>query len=606
LLFALAVCPPAATAATLYVGDVFKKLPPVMVYEFPDAGGRAEAVSFAQVVSKKLNPKAELIDAATAPEQLSQKLQNGFVFVTTLGEQSKLLQLATQGIGWSIEGGTFKWHDISTPAATVVLLFAVRNPYGSGPCLIIAGGSNLALTGFSASPSGSSSYYVYRGGTLLNEGSYDENFEIRNGVSKEEALADIEQFFSTLERVHPNLLAKVSQREYRQLRELTIRSATGKPDAKGRIAIDDLAYALYYAAAYFKDGHTSVQWIPDLADTPNKRFPAFRLAFDNGHFMIAAAKDSRLAGTELVAVNGTPVREFLRPILDRCSGETMVFRAARFLAQEPIWYYMTNLFGASAAYRLTVRDGAGEREAALETMSTEEYGRFRKSAGSLARPNQEGTKVEFLESDRVAHFMYSSFHLSDDEKRMVDQIFREVREKKSTDLIIDLRSNGGGNSNMGDYILSYLYDRPFRAFSKVEIKTDGKVTISYPVERAIPRPEAFFSGRVYLLIDNATFSSATDFAVMFRDYKIGTIVGYETGGLPTTFGDLSSFRLNNSGIPCGVSFKRFYGPKPRPGDDEHGVLPDVALSDKLLADFQGEKDPVLAYTLQYIRRVSAK
>lgn len=72
-----------------------------------------------------------------------------------------------------------------------------------------------------------------------------------------------------------------------------------------------------------------------------KRFPAFRLRFENGRFVIAAAKDRAITGTELVSVNGSPALEFLQPILDRCSGETPGFRAARFLWEEPFWYYLT-------------------------------------------------------------------------------------------------------------------------------------------------------------------------------------------------------------------------------------------------------------------------
>jgi hypothetical protein len=85
---------------------------------------------------------------------------------------------------------------------------------------------------------------------------------------------------------------------------------------------------------------------------------------------------------------------------------------------------------------------------------------------------------------------------------------------------------------------------------------------------------------------------------MFRDYAVGKIVGYETGGLPTSFGDIFNFTLHHSGIPVGVSHKLFRGPKPRPGDDEHGVLPDVPLNRDLLAPYRSEADPVLAYMLR--------
>ena len=56
--------------------------------------------------------------------------------------------------------------------------------------------------------------------------------------------------------------------------------------------------------------------------------------------------------------------EFLRPIPDRCSGETLGFRAARFLDDEFFWYDLTNLFEADPRYGPRVRDAQGQyREA---------------------------------------------------------------------------------------------------------------------------------------------------------------------------------------------------------------------------------------------------
>src|SRR5262249_4786919 len=107
----------------------------------------------------------------------------------------------------------------------------------------------------------------------------------------------------------------------------------------------------------------------------------------------------------------------------------------------------------------------------------------------------------------------------------------------------------------------------------------------------------------FLLVNGGTFSSASGFATMFRDYRVGTILGSETGGLPVSFGDVFHFTLERSGIRCGVSFQQFFGPKPRPGDDEHGVLPDIPAAGKELRAYRGEADPVLAFTVNQIKQM---
>lgn len=78
---------------------------------------------------------------------LKNKLKNGFVLFTTLGEQSKLLRLATRQLGWAVDRDTFRWRDVATPAGGVRFILAARNPYSKGYCVIYAAGSNRALVG---------------------------------------------------------------------------------------------------------------------------------------------------------------------------------------------------------------------------------------------------------------------------------------------------------------------------------------------------------------------------------------------------------------------------------------------------------------------------
>jgi hypothetical protein len=484
---------------------------------------------------------------------------------------------------------------------------------------VYAAGSNRELVNINSVRHGGASFHVYRGKRLVYEGLYGADLTPRETVSGAGAVEDVEQFFATLERVHPNLLAKMSHAEYTKLRQRTLEGL----GSRGEIAIGDLASWLYYAAAQFGDGHTSVQWRtkPTAINAAEQRFPAFRLAFDNGRFVIAAASDKRIEGNEVVAINGTPVREFLRPILQRCSGETLVFKAARFTSEEGFWYYLTKLLGNAESLALTLRDEQGQEwRVTAATLDIHAYLDFlERGTPGRVQPNQRGTDVEFLDDGAVAHFMYQSFRLNDAEKKKVDGVFAQVRAKGSGDLIIDLRGNGGGNSSMGDLIFSYLYDGKFRQYSASAVKlspeirqyiqgwkkgaaaADGTVLKEAVPEKKTAKREAAFTGRKYLLVDNGTFSSAADFAAMFRDYGVGTILGYETGGLAVSYGDVYSFALKNSWISCGVSWKQFFGPKPRKGDDEHGVEPDVPMNAKVLAEFGGAADPVLAATVRYVR-----
>lgn len=481
-------------------------------------------------------------------------------------------------------------------------------------------------------------------------------------ITQAEAVADITQFFSTLQRVHPDLLAKVSVEDYIKLKQQTIDDVAKKLDSEGKIGVRDLAYSLYFAAAFFRDAHTAVwsngfAW-PNESNTVGKRFPPFVLSYDNGRFVIAASNNKSLEGMEILLINGKTTMEFLRPILDLISAETLTWKAHRLTPIQAFWYNFSNLCSSAESLALKLRDKHGEEtEQTVETVSFTDFQKLNsdRPANKLEQLRKKGTHVNFLDADRTAYLVYPSFNYSAEEKKKIDGIFEEIKARKSQNLIIDVRGNSGGVSAMGDYIFRYLRKDKLPNTSRTRIKVssdilsssyaqfleqaagadvakkysgylqrkyaglEGIVVTEYGEDEAekaafgdsgtdepTSKLSAFFSGRVFLLVDNGTFSSGTMFTATCRDYNVGKIIGYETGGVPISFGDVYPFELNNSHISCSVSWKQFFNAKPRPGDDEHGIIPDIPMNDKLLRPYQKEDDPALAYTLDYIKKTRRK
>ena len=81
-------------------------------------------------------------------------------------------------------------------------------------------------------------------------------------------------------------------------------------------------------------------------------------------------------------------------------------------------------------------------------------------------------------------------------------------------LIIDVRGNGGGNSNNGRLIAEYLLKEP------QEHCVGGNIT---------PQPNAY-SGKLFLLTSNHTFSAAESFTIDLKESGYATLVGTKTAG----------------------------------------------------------------------------
>jgi len=91
-----------------------------------------------------------------------------------------------------------------------------------------------------------------------------------------------------------------------------------------------------------------------------------------------------------------------------------------------------------------------------------------------------------------------------------------------------------------------------------------------------PRAEPLrFGGELFVLIGPRVFSSGTAFASAVRDLGLGTLVGEETGGAASGFGDLYSFELPGSGLRAHSSHKWFV--RPSGEANGRGVRPHIEV-----------------------------
>ncbi len=173
----------------------------------------------------------------------------------------------------------------------------------------------------------------------------------------------------------------------------------------------------------------------------------------------------------------------------------------------------------------------------------------------------------------------------------LDESISAARERGATGLIVDIRQNGGGSTELGEALLSRLTDRPYRMSSKLlwrkspesdelfrmtakpmwrwltflrwlfipeYTKLEYGQDVVYDNEASSrPRVEPGFDGPTCLLIGDRTGSAAMDLADGVRTYDLMLTIGQPTGGVPNSLGDIGPFQLPNSRIPISFSMKLF-------------------------------------------------
>ena len=175
-------------------------------------------------------------------------------------------------------------------------------------------------------------------------------------------------------------------------------------------------------------------------------------------------------------------------------------------------------------------------------------------------------------------------------------------------LILDVRSNGGGDSGYGWNILGYLTDTAFqtsanssRLYSPLRrARGEGVVYEALGKGTWSPQGEKVYSKPVVVLTSAQTFSAAEDFVVAFDAMKRGTLIGETTGG---STGQPLLFAVPG-GIMARVCAKRDTYPDGQEWIGT-GIEPDIEVYPKV-ADLQAGRDTVLEAALEYLGEPSAR
>ncbi len=413
--------------------------------------------------------------------------------------------------------------------------------------------------------------------------------------SRAALVADLDTLVSTIEEVHPDPYTVVKKKQF--YKEVA-RVKAGLRDSMTR---SEFYLEIAPLTASLGDGHTGVYFIPDDRLTQNSLLFPYAVMIEKRDTSVVVILDgSSLENTipvksRILSINGIATRTIIERMASYFSGEQFNFRLESLNYQHFI-FLMYSLYPADE-FDIVYRDPQGNTHTkttpAVSFLTFAEIFRQRREAEPPASPQRqyyyELAKVDTAAN--VAVIDFRNFKGEDQVRPFLDSTFTVLKERNIGNLVIDIRNNGGGNSAIGDEFFQYISPVPFKQYGEVDVKVsrfkakgyeenvkEGEI-IHYAVEELNPLRDnpLRYTGKVYLLTGNRSFSSAADFAWAFHYFKMGTIVGEETGGLIDSFGDVCYLKLPNTKIDYGVSFKKFTGYGSN-GKQFHGVYPDVEVS----------------------------
>ena len=402
----------------------------------------------------------------------------------------------------------------------------------------------------------------------------------------------------------------------------------------------DFYLALLPLVAEIKDGHTGLRLSAAAAsflDGQPIAFP-FGLYFQDGKayiFRNLSQDRSVSAGAELLAINGMPVAEILAKLLPLIPNDAGIQTKKLRQLENPAFFgrLFALRFGRPDSFKVRLRflKETDIKEFAVPGIKGSDVSRIlnERYPDSTRRPPLY--ELSFRGTTAILTIRgFGNNHASGSLRypEFLKNAFRTLQEKKTPNLIIDLRNNGGGQDHYGKLLFAYVMDRPFLYYRALEIRKDhfdlfrftevskknqeelaaqcrknarGWYDVLGHPNLGLQQPqEPRFAGKVAILINGLSFSATGETTSLFHHYRKAVFFGEECGAgyYGNTSGFMAQAKLPQTKIQVVIPFILYtMAVDGYPAD--RGIVPDVPVT-PTIEDLLAGRDPVMDRAVAYL------
>ncbi|HZL72379.1 MAG TPA: hypothetical protein VFC86_07955 [Planctomycetota bacterium] len=380
--------------------------------------------------------------------------------------------------------------------------------------------------------------------------------------------SDLDELGRVISERHKNPFFKTTREEF-------FKAVNDVRDRIPKLKDNEIAVEFMKLAALIGDGHTTAYPGPDTA-VKLRRYPIGLMWFKDGLFVVSSSEEQKgLLRSRVVAIGGVPVDKAAErvSVLGASDNASGAKHAAANWLSIPEALAGVGLVDDMDKAPFKIVDSKGE-ERTVDLAPAAPHRRvfgFEKADKDLPisrRLARTRYGQELLPESKTLYCWYDA--CADAKDRTVAawcaEALARIDEDKPARIVIDLRRNGGGNSP--------LLNPLFAGFRK--------------------RPEAVAPGRLFVLVDRPTFSSAIINAVDLRKAFKAVLVGLAPGGALNGYGEIRTLALPHSKWVVQYSTKYF-----KLGlDGEDALMPDIEV-EPTAAEFFSGADPALDAAIKY-------
>jgi hypothetical protein len=462
-------------------------------------------------------------------------------------------------------------------------------------CLLLA----LFLFGtYSCSPKGDGSF----GGAV--NGDSTKLFDINM------LKADVEFFFSELEKTHPNLYYYHSRDSVLKVKDAI------KQQLVSPMSGDSFEKLMALYTNHLFDGHTGLKWVYfDWETIPDSAllFPSYQINVERGvlYFVEGAVRH------KILSINSKNTNELITTMRTLIGDDqTNYSKDCRIEDSFSPFYY--HLYGSGSIFTLTMEQHEMITQRVLQGVAKNDL------------YDGETKPFELVISDEIALLSINDFDISyiREFPVLLDSCFNQIRAASVRYLFIDVSENEGGASDNVNSLLDYLYpndyyfldsygirryseryienhrryfsaryenkkeaEREYNAWKssiESEYETEGYI---WERENEVTTP---YIGKLFVLQSYKTFSAAVEFSGAIKSSNRGILIGEPTSDPSIVLIDQTGNRMPNTNLYFGCA--SVFSVMPSGSHNGRiGVLPDIYCHHRDLKELKKNTNALFQY-----------
>ncbi|MBK8847115.1 MAG: hypothetical protein IPO27_11415 [Bacteroidetes bacterium] len=408
---------------------------------------------------------------------------------------------------------------------------------------------------------------------------------IKEIYSVEELKQDFDVFRTSLEEGHPGLYLFKSKTQMDSIFEATSSSITHQ------MTNSELMIVLCKVVAQIGDGHLKV--VPpkvklDSLDEGATAIP-FRVYYADDKLYVqrnySTLSDKEFLGAQIIAINGHSITDFIKEFLliFPSDGNNVTHKYRLLSSSRYFTRYFFMLYGYSETYEVQY---ISQNETTVKTSKLQ--GLFFDKLNELRKERypeidaQKPAEFSMSEDKSSAYLRITTFDKGEFKKHKMDyekflkKSFEELDANHISNLIIDVRDNGGGTDEYGKILFSYFINHEFDYYKSLRMNKESFNFFQYTNRPDMKAPKGMlkansegtfdniqhpnvgiqhpsmptFTGNIYALINGWCFSTTSEFLSLLQFHTKAIFIGEESGGnyYGNCSGPTPDFTLPNSKI----------------------------------------------------------